>query len=664
MNRRTALQTLGTAGLLGPLLLSGGCTPQRSNRRPPINAKVVVLGFDGVEPKLFEKWMAEGALPHLEALSRRGSYSLIRSTNPPQSPVAWSTFATGLNPGDHGIFDFIHRDPLTHLPDFALNRITYPQPKLGILPGGQLQAENLRRGTPFWVPAADNGVRVCALQVPYAFPTVTLPGGRSLTGLGTPDLRGTNSTFFYYGSNLQGPEEEVGVSGGRLFKLSLQGDRAESIVPGPPMKVDDRYLTIPIHFERTANGVKIMVSDQQWIVPSGEWSPWTIFRFPVTSLWSIRGIGKFLVLEDKPNLRVYLTPIGTHPVHSFIPISDPEEFAEDIQREQGYFSTVGWSHDTSAVDAGILPDGCFLRQVLDTMDFEKRLWLSQLEKQDWDLLIGVDTATDRAAHMFWRYLDPHHPCYDPAEVERLGQPLKVVYQKMDEMVGQVLERINDDVRLIVLSDHGFHAFRRGFHVNSWLVQQGLMAFRGLPEQTMPDQIPEDSFFPNVDWRRTKAYALGTGAVYLNLKGREQQGTVSPGEEISTVLQTIRNGLQSIIDPVNNTAVFSGIYLGSEIFKGSVSAKAPDLQLAYADAYRGSVKTLLGGFGKDLLEDNRDRWSGDHSASDVNDTSGIFLTNCNIDTTKRVPLALVDIAPTILGMFGLTPPSYMVGSKIA
>jgi predicted AlkP superfamily phosphohydrolase/phosphomutase len=386
-------------------------------------------------------------------------------------------------------------------------------------------------------------------------------------------------------------------------------------------------------------------------------------------MWSVRGIGKFLVLQDQPHIRIYLTPIGTDPVHSFIPISDPEEFAENIQREQGYFCTVGWSHDTSAVDAGILPDDYFLRQVLDTMDFEQRLLLSELQKKDWDLLISIGTATDRAAHMFWRYLDPHHPRYDSAAAERLGQPLKTVYQKMDEMVGRVMERISDDVHLIVMSDHGFHAFRRGFNLNTWLVEQGFMAFRGLPERTLPDPISEESFFPNVEWRRSKAYAIGTGAVYLNLRGREQQGSVSPGDEASQLLQDIKNRLANLKDPATNISVFSDIYLGSDIFKGSANGEAPDLQLAYADGYRGSSKSLLGGFARDLLEDNRDAWSGDHSASDVNDTNGILLTNNRAFSQARLSVsgngspAIVDLAPTILAMFGLTPPDNMVGSKL-
>jgi len=666
MDRRSVLQVLGAAGVLGPLIVNSGCARSSTQRRPPIEAKVIVLGFDGVEPSLLEPWMAEGAFPNLERLAKQGSYSYLGSTNPPQSPVAWSSFTTGTHPGEHGIFDFIKRDPSTHLPNFALNRIEFPKPRLGVLPGGQLKADNLRRGDPFWLSAANNGVRVVALHVPYVFPAVTLPGGRSLTGLGTPDLRGTNSTFFYYGSDLSGAEE-TGVSGGRLFRLRVDGNRAESVVPGPPMGTESSdksgnadYLNIPVQFERLDGAVRITVSGQKCDVPVGAWSPWMTFGFPVTSLWTIRGVGRFLALESHPEIRAYLTPIGTDPTHQFIPVSDPEQFGTDIHRELGDFSTVGWVHDTSAVDAGILPDDHFLGRVLDVMDFRERLLLSQLDKRDWDLLMSVFTATDRAAHMFYRYLDPWHPRHDPEAVARLGQPLKTVYQRMDAVVGRVMERIDENVRLIVLSDHGFHHFRRGFHLNSWLARNGYLGFRNLPDGGLPDPVPTDSFFPNVDWRRTKAYALGTGAVYVNLRGREQSGTVSPGNDADQMLTNLRRKLLEENDPLTGKSIFREIYFGSQVFQGGAASEAPDLQLGYADGYRASVKTLLGGFGADLVEDNRDAWSGDHSASDVQDTSGVLFTNWQL--TPGDP-SIVDLAPTILGMFGITPPAQMVGAKI-
>ena len=420
------------------------------------------------------------------------------------------------------------------------------------------------------------------------------------------------------------------------------------------------YVSIPIQFERLDGAVRISVSGQQCDVPVGSWSPWIAFEFPVTSLWTIRGIGRFLVLESQPEIRVYLSPIGTDPARQFIPITDPEQFGSDIHRELGNFPTVGWVHDTSAVDAGVLPDDRFLLRVLEIMDFRERLLLSQLDKRDWDLLISVFTATDRAAHMFYRYLDPSHPRHDPEAVARLGQPLKTVYQRMDAVVGRVMERIDDSVRLIVLSDHGFHHFRRGFHLNSWLARNGYLGFRNTPEGGLPDPVPADSFFPDVDWRRTKAYALGTGAMYLNLRGREQSGTVAPGDDADHLLADLRQKLLAESDPLTGESLFRAIYFGSQVFKGGAASEAPDLQLGYYDGYRSSVKTLLGGFGVDIVEDNRDAWSGDHSASDVQDTSGVLFTNWQL--TPGNP-SIVDLAPTILGMFGITPPAQMVGAKI-
>src|SRR5262245_38105998 len=153
--------------------------------------RVIVIGLDGLEPGIVDSMLASGQLPHLAELRRRGGYSRVATTSPAQTPVAWSTFATGVNPGGHGIFDFIRRDPRTYLPDFALNRY---EARGAFLPP---KAVNLRRGTPVWEVLSAAGIGSTIVRCPCTYPPDS-SNGRMLSGMGVPDLRGGLGTSTYY----------------------------------------------------------------------------------------------------------------------------------------------------------------------------------------------------------------------------------------------------------------------------------------------------------------------------------------------------------------------------------------------------------------------------------------------------------------------------------
>ena len=129
--KRLALYSMMGAGLTALGYLAG-CHRGAATR--PVTKQVVVLGFDGADPKLAAKWMAEGKLPNLARLAREGTFKPLGTTNPPESPVAWASFATGLNPGGTGIYDFLKRDPETYLPELALVSRERPKFLWGLIP--------------------------------------------------------------------------------------------------------------------------------------------------------------------------------------------------------------------------------------------------------------------------------------------------------------------------------------------------------------------------------------------------------------------------------------------------------------------------------------------------------------------------------------------------
>jgi len=287
-------------------------------------------------------------------------------------------------------------------------------------------------------------------------------------------------------------------------------------------------------------------------------------------------------------------------------------------------------------------------------DDRKRMLQAKLGQSDWELLIWVSTATDRVAHMFYRLTDPQHPRYDAALAKTYGNAIELEYQRMDATVAEVVSKLRSDDTLLVLSDHGFHNYRRGLHVNQWLRAQGLLALKAGAKSA------EREFLIDVDWSKTKAYAVGTGQVYFNLQGREREGSV-PASEVAALAQQIRTGLLALRDKDRgNAPVVRNVYAASEVFRGGRAADAPDLQIAFAENYRTSWETILGGVPKDLFADNTKKWSGDHAASDVAETPGILIANRPI--TKSNP-HIADIAPTAHAFFGKAVPPHYAGAPL-
>lgn len=650
--RRAQRLATATAMLLGAACDgSGGGHDDGSTRATPApaatpapprapNHRFVVLGFDGLDPGLVTRWIEH--LPNLRRVRDEGAFVPLRTTNPPQSPVAWATFATGLSPGEHGIFDFVNRDPQTYRPAVGTTEHwdTSWSPDGALLrPAG---GRNLRRGRSFWAVAAEAGIHAEALFVPFAWPPEPMAHGAHVSGLGLPDLRGTNSTATVWSTRFGLDAPDAG--GVRAVPIALIGGVASSTVEGP-LRNDGRRSTVSVRFEHVSEGggdaVDISVGAERVRVVEGGWSPFLTMAFPVGGERTVAGIARFLAVDVGPkDLVVYQDPVGSDPQAPHLPLTEPASFARTLAEDAGPWKTVGWEEDTSTLNAELISDEQFIAECHRLMD-QREQQARAAWRRNPALLVAVWTGPDRLSHMFFRDLDPEHRRHD-AKQAAARQVMLDAYRKVDTIVGGWMADLPADTTLVVLSDHGFGAFRQGLHVNRLLADAGFLRFT-------PGTGPTPrAFLQDVDWSQTQAYSVGTGQIYLNLRGREGQGTVLPSDA-DAVLSKIEAALGAVRGP-DGGAVVVATSRGDVVHAGAARGEAPDLQLAFAPGWQTSWETRLGGAPQGLFATNDRLWSGDHAASDPKACPGV------LGLWPRRELAadpgIEDLAPTLLSGLGV------------
>jgi len=248
--------------------------------------KVLVIGFDGMDPLLLEEFRSTGAMPHFNKfLADGGHLSKFGTSVPPQSPVAWSNFITGRDSGGHGIFDFIHRDPATLLPYSSTSEAKGSTRfiKLGSwkIPRGGGQIRNLRQGTAFWEILSDAGIDATIFKVPSNFPPVDCEA-RSLSGMGTPDLTGN------YGISTlitDDPPLDRDLGGGRIESVWLDDGifSAELIGPRNTWREGDpeSRVTVTGRLDSETHSAWIEIGETEIVLDKGEWSDWVTVEFPM-----------------------------------------------------------------------------------------------------------------------------------------------------------------------------------------------------------------------------------------------------------------------------------------------------------------------------------------------------------------------------------------------
>jgi predicted AlkP superfamily phosphohydrolase/phosphomutase len=664
-SHRAHLRILSSILLLAIVAAAATCTRVKTR---PVETQIVVLGFDGADPNLLAKWMKEGKLPNLQRLADSGTFKPLGTTNPPESPVAWATFATGLNPGSTGIFDFLKRDPKTYLPELSLVSREKAEFLWGVIPIKAPKVTNLRGGVPFYKAVADAGYKTTVIRMPLEFPPVELPGGKLWSGLGVPDLRGTWGTFFYFGTDLT--QWDVGDTefGGKLVRIEVHEGVAKADIEGPVNPAKDTYqrVSIPVTFRLTPaeDAVTIELAGRTETVADRKWSEWYHVKFPITPFLSAAGTCRFFVLQTAPDLRIYMSALNLDPESPLVPITSPADYSKELVRKHGLMKTLGWWHDTWALNEEKTDEDVFLEDTFRTMDQQARITVDELKNDPPSLLVSVFTATDSVSHMFYRLIDPEHPRYDAELAARHGDAILQSYMRMDRIVGEVAAAMKPGGTLIIVSDHGFHPWRKGFNTNTWLVENGYMTLKDPSAEDKPHNLAnlfgQGSFFPNVDWSRTRAYALGLGQIYLNLRGREKSGILDRGPETDKLMEEIRQKLLAVKDPDNGQPVIQNVSLGREIFHGPRTDEAADLQVDFRSGYRTSWQTSLGAIPSGIVVANMKKWSGDHCASDPADTQGIFFSSGKLETADP---SIYDIAPTVLQTLGVAPPGKLDGKAL-
>jgi predicted AlkP superfamily phosphohydrolase/phosphomutase len=599
-----------------------------------------------------------------------------------------------VNPGKHNIYDFLIRDFETYMPDLSMVKKEPPKFLWGLVPTKAPRVESIRGGTSFWVHAGRDGIKSRVLTVPVTWPPEEVEHGDLLSGLPLPDIRGTIGTFYYWATDLSSFEEgEKQEFGGYLKMLLFEDGEAETILKGPDnpiLKQEERelrakrkasglteeektrldemgkasFVAVPLKVRWTAGSGKadIEIQGTKVSLKAGDWSDWIPLEFKFNFLLRVHGMIQLHVIRADDELQIYGSPVNFDPRNPPLPISKPDDFAARIASRLGLYRTLGWAEATWPLNVGRIDEATFLYDCEKAFADRERVIFQNLETDDWDLFVAVIETTDRISHMMWRLIDPKHPMYDADLAAKYGDSIEKIYRRADDLVGRLRAKLPRDVIFMVMSDHGFHSFRRGVNLNTWLVRNGYMTFEGQEgdTKTLDDLFGRGQFFQGVDWSRTKAYAVGLGQIYFNLRGREGQGIVSAGAEYKALQEEMRAKLLEITDPDTGEKVFRDVYRRDDIYKGEYLQNAPDLQVGFNDGYRVGWQDTLGVIVRSVVENNNKKWSGDHCATATEISGGVFF--CSRKITVENP-NIMDLSPTVLKLLGVPLPGDLDGKPL-
>ncbi len=603
--------------------------------------KVILIGMDGLDPKVLSDLMERGEMPHFTELSRQGSYSSLATSNPAQSPVAWASIATGSNPGHHGVFDFLGRRVSDYMPVLTINKVN---PK-NVFAKREAMFLPVMQSDSFWDYTSGNGIPSTILKWPMTFQPKQNKA-RLYSGLGVPDIKGGLGRYSFYTTRDISRNEE-GFE--KVIKVKRNNDQIKTYIGGPNVakltareeaKVD---LYIVCSDE---SKIELNVDGKSVNVSKGQWSEWVEIKFKLGLMKTTTGIVKFHLNSVAPDFELYMTPVQINPKDPAFVISSPDEYMKELAEKIGLFYTLGMPEDTKAIEEGRTDEEAFIKMCDEIIEEQEKMMWYEMDRFEEGVLASAFFSTDRIQHIFWVTRDPDHPLYDKAYADKYGHVIDDCYKKMDRILGDAMKKVDSETALIVFSDHGFTTFRRTVHLNSWLVENGFMT---LTRKIDKDDKEGGALFKYVDWKKTRAFALGFGSIYLNLRGRERNGIVEPGVEAESVLSEIIEKLGKLKDPKDGMSIVKKVYKNSDIYSGKELSASSDLILGFEDGFRSSWQTAIGGAPFNLVDDNLKKWSGDHIV-DPSLVPGILFTNFKVERDNP---DLRDIAPTVLQCFGMS-----------
>jgi len=569
--------------------------------------KVLFIGLDGMDPRVTAVLMKEGKLPNFSRLE----FSELPTSCPPNSPVAWTSIATGCNPAKHGVFDFIRKGE-GYIPELALFNQR----------GGKY--ESAIRAEPFWRVSSKAGLPTTIIRFPVTFPPERVKGNM-LSGLGVPDVKGFLSSYSFYTT--------AHIKDRKVVNVSVNDNLIETSLSGPKVRAAGGIadVKIPMRIAIKKDSVIVSLSGKEYEIKEKSWGPWIKAAFKTGPFSSVHGICKAYLESIKP-FGLYVTTVQIDPENPMLKISEPVEYSKQLASEIGPYYTLGIPEETEPVRDGWVGEKALLEQCAQIEEQrEAMFWkeFKEFESLKKGLYSCVFDTSDRVQHMFWD--------------NKVGKPGRFIISKeieeywikKDAFIGKVLEKLDKETLLLIASDHGFTSFEKAVSINNWLVEEGYMKLSKPVEG-------EGALFENVDWSKTEAFSLGFNSLYINAKGREPEGVVADSEskarEIAKKLEKSAGG-----------SVHKA-YLREDIYAGACLKDAPDIVIGFNPGYRMSWQNAVGGMAKEAIFENRDKWRGDHLV-DPSFVPGVLFSN----TKLRKPKSQMDLAPTILGRLGIEMP---------
>lgn len=583
--------------------------------------KTLILGLDAYDPVVFEGLSSQGKLPNLTRYAQSGGYSRFGVADPPQSEVSWTSIATGLNPGSHGIFDFVHRDPAS----YAL--------RVSLLPTRRGLA-----GTQFVPPfqartifdqVTRQGFPATVLWWPATFPAQPGSPVRTIPGLGTPDIQGRLGVGTLFTTETQPVNQDRKTP---IEVLAQQGkDHFVGQLKGPLRKkrggAQESALVVQLLLKGD-HAAHVKIGKQAIELVEGKWSPILELSFRLAPWVSVRAITRAILTRVQPDVRLYFLPLQLHPLHSPWRYASPRAFVKRTWQGCGPFLTLGWQQDTTGLEEGCINDEQFLELCDAILETRVCVLFHQLQNFREGILAVVFDSLDRVQHMFWR---------DRPDI------IEAWYVKLDALLGRVERQLaksgGEPTSIVVVSDHGFANFDYKVHLNRWLIDQGYLASR--------TQDGHGSL-RDVDWSQSQAYAVGLNSVYINLQGREGQGCV-PASEYEPLVHRLRDQMPDWYGP-DGRRVIKHAKSRSEVFEGPLSQYGPDLVVGYSPAYRASSETGLGRWERNSIERNRDHWGGDHCMDQASVPGVLFSNRSLADFTnpsyRDIPTLTIGAEPEV------------------
>ena len=683
--------------------------------------RVVVLGIDGMDPEILQETIERfpDRMRNFAQLAKENGIHSLGTSTPPQSPVAWSNFITGLDPGGHGIFEFFHRD-LVHRSPIPATVKSEPQGEIDIpgtdykLPTGGATTTN-RSGKAFWTILAEHGVPADIWRMPANFP-VEPAHGVSFSGMMTPAIDSAYGECTLYTTN---PPADRSTDQ-RVVALSEIDGVIDTRLNGPPnsFRQNDPTLSVgmKLYVDHDAKGAVLDVGGQKLVLEPGEWSDFVPVTFDMLPSWvavpgrSINGIVRFYLRSIEPEVELYASPVNIDPSAPVAPVSEPSsasaELADRAAGGVGNYYTQGMPEDVNALKREVITVPEFMQQSKLVQDEGERILdyavEHYLQKKDGGFLFFYFSGVDLCSHMMWRHFDAQHPFHDDkianadssAWSHRAGSTWKDtiydLYMEMDPVLGRLREKLGNNATLIVMSDHGFASYARKFNLNTWLYDNGYLVLREGYAKELPPSDPAhvvveiDKYTPTpkdwpvgdpwpprtiVDWSKTRAYNIGFNAVFLNLEGREKddpataesEDGIVKKEQADALLAEIKAKLEVYVDPKTQKRPVLRCDLAKDVYSDTRIAEAPDMIVGFDAGYGNSDEAAVGRITDSVLTDN-DRpgtFNGSHlMAPDV--VHGTLMSNRAIASGEH---GLEDLTVEVLRQFGIAPEGGMHGRPV-